>query len=304
MLDTSSQIEKMKQQGIRFELMSEDQASDFLSFNTYYFKIKSYAKNYEKDKDGKYRKLDFEYLREISVLDTHLRSTFLDLCLSIEHQLKVLLMRRITEDPKEDGYTIITDLFIKYPWIKKEISKRHRSASSDLKIHYNDLMPIWVFLELCSYDWFIKLFEIYFEKADPKLLAKVSYLIYSSKFIRNACAHNNCLLNSMRDTYTDGGNPFTPSKKLKSEVARITDLSKKSIETNLSNHVVHDIVATLLLFKRICTSNKMYENVMKDMDDLFSKRFLRHKDYFLDNSLLIGRYQFLMKIFDTVRCVE
>lgn len=261
-------------------------------------------KNYEKDSSGKYRKLDFEYLRELSVLDTHLRNTFLNLCLSIEHQLKVLLMREITVDSDEDGYTIISSLFQKYPWIKTEISKKRRSASFDLKIHYKDSMPIWVFLELCSYDWFIKLFELYFERKNPKLLNEVDHLIYASKFIRNACAHNNCMLNSMRDTYTDGGDPFTPSKELKSEVARITDLSQKSIRRNLSNHVIHDLTATLLLFKKICTSKKMYENVMRDIDELLSERFLRHKDYFLNNSLLAARYRFLIKIFDKVRCIE
>ena len=132
-LDVSSQIEMLKCKGVQFELMDEIQAAEFLQFNTYLFKIKSYAKNYEKDSSGKYRKLDFEYLRELSVLDNHLRNIFLNLCLSIEHQLKVLLMREITVDSDEDGYTIISSLFQKYPWIKTEISKKRRSASFDLK---------------------------------------------------------------------------------------------------------------------------------------------------------------------------
>lgn len=38
----------MKSKGIKFNIFDEEKALHFLEFNTYFFKLKSYAKNYEK----------------------------------------------------------------------------------------------------------------------------------------------------------------------------------------------------------------------------------------------------------------
>lgn len=46
-LSVPQQIEHMKAQGIRFSVMTEEDAAKYLEINTYYFKIKVYAKLYE-----------------------------------------------------------------------------------------------------------------------------------------------------------------------------------------------------------------------------------------------------------------
>lgn len=60
----------------------------------------------------------------------------------------------------------------------------------------------------------------------------------------------------MLETYTDVGKPLTLLKKTQIRGYPYYKSFKKTIETNLYNHVIHDLVATLLLFKRICTSKK------------------------------------------------
>ena len=40
------QIDHMKSKNIKFQITSEDEAKDFLSTRTYYFKLKSYAKSF------------------------------------------------------------------------------------------------------------------------------------------------------------------------------------------------------------------------------------------------------------------
>lgn len=70
-LSVPQQIEHMKAQGIRFSVMTEEDAAKYLEINTYYFKIKVYAKLYEKYTDkadpgryGKYIDLyKFFYMR-------------------------------------------------------------------------------------------------------------------------------------------------------------------------------------------------------------------------------------------------
>lgn len=41
----------------------------------------------------------------------------------------------------------------------------------------------------------------------------------------------------------------------------------------MSNHVVHNYIASILLFKSICTSQKMFDNMMSDLNELFKIRF-------------------------------
>ena len=69
----------MKSKGIKFYIMSENDAKDFLSYKTYYFKLKSYAKSFQKmNSCDAYLNLDFAYLVELSTLDAHMRQFIMD----------------------------------------------------------------------------------------------------------------------------------------------------------------------------------------------------------------------------------
>lgn len=51
-LTVNEQIEHMKSKGIQFNIISEKDAENYLNENTYYFKLKAYAKMFEKYKTG------------------------------------------------------------------------------------------------------------------------------------------------------------------------------------------------------------------------------------------------------------
>lgn len=60
-LTIDEQIEDLKKKGVTFEIMSEEEAKKFLRYNNYYFKLKSYAKNYPiNPKNGKYVNTNFD----------------------------------------------------------------------------------------------------------------------------------------------------------------------------------------------------------------------------------------------------
>ena len=303
-LTIDSQIEHLMAEGVQFNIMSIEEASDFLMNKTYYFKLKSYIKNYRRSNNGKFSNLEFAYLVELSVLDAHFRSKVLDLCLSIEHQLKTMIMRSITENEQEDGFSIIQELFETDPQIKDDILRKTNSASFDLRSHYVDEIPVWVFLELCLYSSLIKLFSLYYEKVDSKVCKNLIPLIYSSKYLRNAAAHNSCLLNSLRIEYSYQGKPFRSSPKVVSTVRKLKVVSPKSIKRILHNRVIHDFIASLILFKEICKSSKMYSNVMADFEELFKIRFLEHSDYFSGDPLLTSKYAFVVKVFDSLKMMD
>ena len=138
------QIQHMKSKGIKFYIMSENDAKDFLSYKTYYFKLKSYAKSFQTmNTCSNYLKLDFAYLVELSTLDAHLRQFIMNLSLSIEHSLKTKLIRDFTNNPNEDGYSIISDFINQYPFILQNIdTKRKDSACADLICKYHPNWPI------------------------------------------------------------------------------------------------------------------------------------------------------------------
>ncbi|MEE1101868.1 MAG: Abi family protein [Agathobacter sp.] len=64
-----------------------------------------------------YYNLDFAYIVELSKLDMYLRKIILELCLDVEHYLKVRLMNDLTNNNSEDGYNIV-ELFLHIHFVR------------------------------------------------------------------------------------------------------------------------------------------------------------------------------------------
>ena len=134
-LTIDEQIEDLKKKGVTFEIMCEEDAKKFLRYNNYYFKLKSYAKNYPiNPKNGKYVNLEFAYLVELSKLDMYLRKIILGMCLDVEHILKTRMLYDVSQNEKEDGYNIVKKYLWAYPNTKIEILQKANSYNftSDL----------------------------------------------------------------------------------------------------------------------------------------------------------------------------
>jgi abortive infection bacteriophage resistance protein len=298
-LSVDDQITHMKEnKGILFNIVDEEAAKEFLMHNNYYFKLKSYAKNYDKYTQGpngeKYIGLEFAYLQELSVIDMHLRKYIIKMTLDIEHQLKTQLLRDFMDNDSEDGYTIVAEFLSAYPRVQDTIiSKGRNSYCADLVQKYQGKFSIWNIVEVLSFGDFISLYEMYYRKyKNPN---SVNNFLLPVKFLRNAAAHNNCLINSLKKPYHTR---IRANKEINTFISKIPGITPLVRKKKMANPVVHDFVVTLYVFNRIVSSQQMKKYSMAELKELMDNRIQRNHSYFQKNQLLVSYYIFIKKIID------
>lgn len=298
-LSIGDQINYMKDtNGIKFNIVDEDNAKVFLVNNNYYFKLKSYAKNYDKyvsgANSGKYINLEFAYLQELSTIDMHLRKFIIKMTLDIEHFLKTQLLRNFVDNDKEDGYTIVKDFLQRYRHIEDNFNnKSNNSICCDLILKYKDNFAIWNVVEVLSFGDFIKLYEMYYQKY--KTAGSINNYLWSVKFLRNAAAHNNCLINSLKKPYSTR---IKLNKEINTIVSKIPGITAEVRKKKMANPIVHDFVVSLFVFNGIVSSQKIKKHTMEELKELMEGRFKRNKSYFEKNQLIVSYFNFVKIIVD------
>lgn len=299
-LSIDEQIEDLKNKGVTFNEISEDEAKKFLRYNNYYFKLKSYARNYQKynkpEMHGKYINLDFAYLVELSTLDMYFRKIIMQMCLDIEHFLKVRLMYDISNNSNEDGYIIVNKyLADRYPVLADLYCNAEISATAELitKFRENDSeISIRKIVETLSFGRFVEIYNLYYG-----IYGGNNYSSYmgSIKFLRNAAAHNNCLLNSIRKPYQTRINK---TKKVMDKVSKIKKIPT-SYKDKMSNPVIHDFVTLLFVYSDLMNypaNRNMREKGIETVKYFFETTLVRKKVYFIKNDVLCDNYNFICLI--------
>lgn len=297
LLNTEQLIEHMKKKGIKFNIVNEEQAKDFLTYNNYYMKLASYRFNYNKYSAGKhcgeYIDLEFAYLKELSTIDMHLRYIICQMCLDIEHFLKVKLLNSIENNENEDGYRIIQKFIAKDAKLKilKKI-QGHKSSDycKGLIDKYHPYYPAWVFIELISFGDLAHLCHFYYELYDDKVSDHI--LLNSVRDIRNATAHSNCVINVL----TPGNN--RPHNTVKQRVKKIPSIGQGSMEKKLKNKCIYDFVCLLFAYDEIITSEVTKRKRYNELNEFFDGRMIRNKNWFERNQLLTSSYQFVREVID------
>ncbi len=298
-LTVDEQIAYMKNvKGIKFKIITEDEAKAFLSYHNYYFKLKAYAKNYEKyttgEKEGKYVDLEFAYLKELSTLDMHLRKFIIRLALDIEHFLRTQLLKDFTNNEDEDGYEIVKYFLSEYPEINDRINEKSNNAyCGELARKYYGCFALWNIIELLSFGDFTKLYELYYRKYKPS--NGIVNCVFSVRILRNAAAHNNCLINRLRKPYSK---EITSNKRVVSYISNVPGIGKEQRKNKMENPFIHDFVVMLYVFNQIVTSEQIKKHAMSELKEMIDDRFTREKDYFKKNVVLTSNYNFIKKIVD------
>ena len=293
-LTVDEQVQHMKSLGIKFELVTEEEAKKYLSDDTYFFKIKAYAKNYDKNKDGKYTHLDFGYLKELSLLDVKLRNLVLSLCLQLEHFLKVEINRHICLNEKENGYNIIEEYRKTAFYQRQKLEGKPRSHyNEDLIEKYENDYAIWNFMEVMSFGELIELYKCYFSIYEEKK-EKLYDLLFCAKHLRNACAHNNCILNNIRKATNK------TNVSLMSSVNNNTPLSARQTNTQCKKVLVNDFVSLLYCVSKVVLAQNNRNRIKKELSD-FIERTKKNITYFKTNSEILSLLVFFEGVVKLVK---
>lgn len=300
-LTVRQQIDHMKQKGISFDLISEEDAARYLETSTYYFKLKAFAKNYAKyqttEKQGQYVNLDFAYLKDLATIDMHLRHCILKISTDLEHKVKVRFLNDFNNS-QDDGYRLLNIFFNERQDIKDKIlSKRDNSYTTDLidKLEV-DGFALWNTVEVLSLSDFLQLYRRFYEEY-PDALAGINlyYPMQAVRKLRNAAAHNNCLINSLRKPY---GGKIKWNSKVDSFINSIPTIGKASRKGNRSNQVIYDFVTMIYLIDELMDNPKMKHESAKDLYELFHGRMLRNKEFYKKESSITSAYQFCVNVVD------
>lgn len=301
-LSITEQIEHMKlKKGIMFNIVKEEAAHAFLQYHNYYFRVKAYAKNYEQykaeEKQGKYVNLEFAYLQDLSTIDMHFRKCILKMTIDIEHFLKTQMMRDFESNEKEDGYEIVAEYFKLYPKVKENVDRlAEGSLCFDLIAKYKDEFALWNIIEVLSFGDFINLYRLYYSKYHSK--NDMSKLLWSARIMRNAAAHNNCLLNSLKNPYTYDRKKISKNWEVTKFISEIPGIKEDSRVKKMANPVIHDFLVTLYLFDAVVSSEMVKLHTFRELKQGVTERFSKNAEYYSKNEVIKSNFEFISKVVD------
>ncbi len=311
-LTPEEQVEHLRKKGVKFNYLSESEAVEYLSKNNNYFKLRAYRKSFEKyvggDKDGTYIDLDFAMLKDLAIIDMRLRYAVLLMALDIEHFEKVRLLKYISESTN-DGYDIVSRYLCDLKKIDDDSSNANAPFASLMKeirrnkdsdycggiiekydVHY----PVWAFVEIIPFGSFISFLKYCGEYFDEKEFIDNFYLLKDVKRLRNAAAHNSCVIHNLL--------PGTAKHKTNFKVNRFLStpnfgISKATRTRRMSNSAVNDIVTLIYAHISIVSSKGNLEAQGKSLRSVIDRCY-KNIDYYKDNDTILSTFDFLKKVVD------
>lgn len=311
MMKISEMVPYLKEKNIKFKIMSEQEAEKYLRYNNNYYNITAYKHNFERYFiDGKFVDkfidLDFAYLKDLSIIDHRLRLVLFKMIIDIEHYLKIRILNLIENIDEENGYRIV-NMYLeedfndeKFPKkvhnsiFKKVGSEYYHKVFSKYDINKDkklENIPVWEFLEIITFGELVNFYEFFAKVYDLKSETKNVFILREIVKLRNAVAHNSCVLCDLDKK----DNNFAPDYKIVNFLNNC-EIRKETRDNKLSNSRIRQITYTLFMFNEIVTSDGVKTNIIKDINNLFYERIILHKEYYNSNELLKSIYDYFDKI--------
>ena len=281
--------------GISFNLINEEKAKEFLQKNNFFFRLKQYCSTCtEQTKSGKYVGLDFGHLVELSTIDMFLRKILLKMTIDLEHYLKVKLVNDCQNNHVDDGYEVVQKFLESHLKIKDSISQINRITGygENSFDKYVTAPAVWNFVEMVSFGDFISFYAFYYDYM--RLECEYTKHFESVRRIRNACAHNVCMLSSFKAVQG-----FKPDLEINFELlGGNIGIGNGTISSCLKVPLLNDFAVMLSVYTKLISSPKIKEITIQEIKDFFDGRMVYRKQYFENNNDIKNAYLFARKVLD------
>lgn len=311
MMKISEMVPYLKEKNVKFEKITDTEAENYLRYNNNYYNVTAYKHNFERYfVEGKFVDkfidLDFAYLKDLAIIDYRTRLVLFKMIIDVEHYLKIRILNLIEDIDEEDGYRIV-NMYLekdfndeKFPKkvhndiLKKVGSEYYHKVFSKYDIDKDtklENIPVWEFLEIITFGDLVNFYEFFAKEYELKNEIKNVFILREIVKLRNAVAHNSCVLCDLDKK----DNNFPPDFKIV-HYLNGCEIGKETRDNKLSNSRIRQITYTLYMFNKIVTSTGVKINITNDINDLFYKRIILHKEYYINNELLKSMYAYFDKI--------
>ncbi len=234
-------------------------------------------------------------LKDLSTIDMYLKRWILNASLSVEHSLKVNLIEDI-QKRHIDEFDIVNDYHSSCSKIFDEIQRRREKSyvKNLLEKYTHPNYPIWVYLEVIPFGEFVNFYKYYYKKYPYGGFS--SDLLYNVRDIRNASAHNNCIIHDL----------INKNGYYKSELVNILDsllpnTRRRTIQNRLKNNSVQDFIALLIAVEKVIKSEELKSYYLKSIKELFDVRMIRDSYLYKSSPALNQMYEFCKEIIDILK---
>ncbi|WP_026664630.1 Abi family protein [Butyrivibrio sp. FC2001] len=164
----------------------------------------------------------------------------------------------------------------------------------DIIVKYDGAYPIWAFLEVIPFGRLVSFYGFCADRFADKNMKNNYYRLLTCKEIRNASAHSNCILNDLKARTASHDTNAGVTKALMS----IEGMNKNFRKNRMSNARIQQIVTLLYMHKEIVTSEGVHKKAAKDLQDVIARAF-KNNDYYKNNPMLKGTFDFLKLVVDS-----
>lgn len=277
--------------GLSFNIMDEEHAKTFVEKQNYFFRLEQYlgiCPETGKTKSGKYIGLDFGHLVEMSTIDMYLRKILFKLTIDLEHYLKVKLVSDCQANPADDGYKVVSAFLDKNPKVRSSIQTGFKLIGYYEKhmFRYTKAPAVWNLVEMVDFNDFITFYSFYYDYFKKE--GGWTKQFDAVRKLRNATAHNSCILCS-----------FKPAAGFISDYETTFELIGGNIGITpgiISNMMrvpfLNDFSVLLSVYTKMATHPAVLEKSLNEVKEFFDGRMIQHKDYFKDFTEVKNAYRF------------
>lgn len=288
-------IYSLKEQNIKFQTISEQEAEDIIRSEYSYHKLLSYACLFEKYtknviKKGQFVNLDFSQLYYLAEIDSRFSHILMSMCLEIEEKIKTKFIFEAGE--KCDTKVLLSEY---YSSDHEYLDATYALSYDDVVVYKrdcNDLLSMTLdeFLGISQFGTLERLICFFYKEYEhcihKSALKAFETRLSSIRRIRNIVAHNNSILNKLtvKTEYQD--------LKMLSFLGK-HGIKNRTLKTNMSRQIISDLCGVIDVYFELVNNDTLIKE-LKNFDVEYCQKW---GESFSNNDILKTAYTFLREVF-------